>query len=190
MSIKARIDDSRVLYATGRREGALLSLLVAVAATSRRRYPQRKSKTTPAGMTDREAFTKFMHDEMPAIARVQDLDVKFRGSMIRLEELFYEFVRCELAHEATLPHDVRFERTDRQYVKVDDAFVELSDGWLDSIANAVQNAPENVDLFKDRLSDVDIAVMLGPVVQVVNLDEAHTPITEGAPVVQPQLVGS
>lgn len=141
-------------------------------------------------MKDREAFTKFMRDEMPNIARVQNFNVKFRGNMITLEELFYAFVRCELAHEATLPTDIRFVQTDRQYVKVDDNYVEFSDGWLDSIANAVQNAPENADLFKDRLSDVDIAVMLGPVVQVVNLDEKHMPITEGAPVVQPQLVGS
>ncbi|MCO6438561.1 MAG: hypothetical protein J5J06_15830 [Phycisphaerae bacterium] len=40
MSIRARIEDAVVLWHTGRREGALLSALVAAAATSRKRYPK------------------------------------------------------------------------------------------------------------------------------------------------------
>ena len=40
MSIRARIEDTLVLWYTGRREGALLAALVAAAATSRKRYPK------------------------------------------------------------------------------------------------------------------------------------------------------
>lgn len=38
MSLFARLDDAQVLYEQGRLHGALLSLLVAIAATSRKRY--------------------------------------------------------------------------------------------------------------------------------------------------------
>lgn len=69
MSIKARLDDAVVLYENGRKEGALLLILVAVAATSRKRYPEITPSRlyTNQTMKDKEAFTLFLKDEMPKI---------------------------------------------------------------------------------------------------------------------------
>ena len=57
MSVRARIDDAKALYGAHRIEGCLLLLLVAVAATSRKRYPKTR-------MNDGDAFKTFLHDEM------------------------------------------------------------------------------------------------------------------------------
>ena len=53
MSIKNRIRAAQILYVNGQREGALLLVLIAVAATSRKRYPKERTK-------DREALTSFL----------------------------------------------------------------------------------------------------------------------------------
>jgi len=137
MSIRERLDDARILFAQGRRDGALLSVLIAVAATSRRRYP----RTT---MRDDEAFIRFLLDEHPAVVKISDwvptceddyircihpdkvLDeggnrvggwwFKVPGSgergwpdeMMPLATCLYKFVRNSLAHEGILPSNVEF----------------------------------------------------------------------------------
>lgn len=141
MSIKSRLDDARVLYSDGHREGALLSVLIAVAATSRRRYPN-------GTFGDKEAFTRFVGEEMLTVTgRVQNYNVAFRGQMMPLQDLLYKFVRCELAHEAELPADIVFERGDHLRVKVEPARITFSDVLIDGLALAVEQAPENADLF-------------------------------------------
>lgn len=143
MSIIGRLDDARVLYEAGRLEGALLSLLVAVAATSRKRYPRE-----PGGKNDREAFTAFLTDEFGnltgsiANVPVPNVNVEFRGEMTAMPDLPYKYVRCELAHEGTMPDDVVFVRDDYLLLKGGDRLV-LNEAFLQGLANVVLGAVEN-----------------------------------------------
>ena len=75
----------------GRPEASLLSTLVALAATSRRRRPRKKD-----GIGDGEAFQGISRDEMPAICRAVNCNVQFRGTMRPLEDILYKWLRCEL----------------------------------------------------------------------------------------------
>ena len=107
MSITNRLVDAKLLYDGGRHEGALLSVLVAVAGSSRRRFPQgTKSLSKPSkDMGDREAFVIFMGEEMK---RVGACSVLFDGKCNSAESIFYEWLRCWLAHAAELPEQVVF----------------------------------------------------------------------------------
>lgn len=140
MSVIDRLDDAQVLYESGRPTGALLSLLVATAATSRKRYPR------PTG--DREAFTRFVNDELVAITgsccniRFENLSIEYRGEMRPFQDLLYQFVRCELAHEGTIPADVVFVRDEGLLLKGGDTLV-LNEVLLQGLANAILSAPEN-----------------------------------------------
>ncbi len=152
MSILDRLRDAQFLYANGRRDGALLSVLVAVAATSRRRYPKPPH-------SDREAFTQFLAEEMVVVTlggpkkyniRVPGADTgKYPDEMMPLGECFYEFVRCNLAHEAMLPNNVEFEpaKLGILTVQITDKVIRLSDTFMDGLGRAVEYAPENIDLF-------------------------------------------
>src|SRR5947207_475541 len=66
MSVTDRIDDARILYSQGRRNGSLLAVLMAVTATARKRFPPNTpSRADPAKpMGDVEAFTTFLHDTL------------------------------------------------------------------------------------------------------------------------------
>ncbi len=152
MSIIERLQDAQFLYANGRRDGALLSVLVAVAATSRRRYPSTR-------YSDREAFTQFLAEEMTVvtlggpkqfIVRVPGADTgKHPDEKMPLGECLYEFVRCNLAHEAMLPDNVEFESAEPGVlsVQITDKVIRLSDTFMDGLGRAVEYAPENGDLF-------------------------------------------
>ncbi|HEY1684393.1 MAG TPA: hypothetical protein VGG19_06500 [Tepidisphaeraceae bacterium] len=153
MSIRARIEDAMVLFAIGRLEAALLCTLTAVAASSRRRRPIGTPSVLRPGraMGDGEAFEAFLKEEMVRICNVVNFFVQYRGSMHRLEHIFYKWMRCDLAHEAQLPIDIAFQEDPepnsfRLEVRSDGVLV-LSQGWLDGLANAVIQAPENSDQF-------------------------------------------
>ena len=148
MSVKDRLEDARILYANGRKEGALLSVLVAVAATSRKRYPK-------GTMKDSDAFTKFVGEEMRTITGCgENLNIQFRGNMMPLQDLLYKYMRCELAHEAELPEDIIFEPGRSLRVEVTDKQVIFSDRLLEGLSRAVAMAPENADVFGKAESGV------------------------------------
>jgi hypothetical protein len=143
LSIAARLDDAQVLYEAGRCDGALPSLLVAVAATSRKRYPR------SAGMGDHEAFTRFIADEMGNVTdsigniRFENLHVEHRRpDPMNLADVLYTYVRCELAHEATMPSDVVFVRDPYLMLKAGPHLL-LNEVFLQGLANVVLGAPEN-----------------------------------------------
>lgn len=165
MSIRERLDDAKFLYANDRRGGALLSVLIAVAASSRRRYPKPQFR-------DRQAFVQWMADEMVVITGVQNFNVRVPGAdsakwpdeTMPLGGCFYEFVRCNLAHEASLPANVEFFAAEHgsTVVDINEDRIRLSDSWMDGLSRAVTFAVENADLFPDIAETPDdvIAWML------------------------------
>ncbi len=103
MSNKARVDDAEQLWANGRKEGAWVQALIAVAATARLRYP----KPIPDG----QAFRSFICDIAGAIVsgRMESpgpLYIRFysedRSQYRTLEDIFYTELRCKLVHEVEL----------------------------------------------------------------------------------------
>src|SRR5258705_400020 len=97
MSIRARVEDSLLLWNSGRLEGAFLNALIAVAGTARRRYPKRGPGE------DREAFVGFLKS-----AHSVRISVEYRGECLPVEFIFYKWIRCELVHEGELPVDIEF----------------------------------------------------------------------------------
>jgi hypothetical protein len=110
MTIAARIEDAAVLMETGRWEGALLSTLVAIAGSSRQRFPTGTPSIANASksMGDRECFQEFVRAQIPEISSFKSLSVEFEGQVRPIGEILYTWLRCTLAHEARLPPEIRF----------------------------------------------------------------------------------
>lgn len=96
MSIDDRLADAELLWQHGHREGALLSALVAVAATARRAHPDIHS--------DAAAFRRFLRSKHD-----WTISVEYRTKQTDLDQLFYKWLRCELVHQASLPVDLRVD---------------------------------------------------------------------------------
>jgi hypothetical protein len=94
MSIADRIEDAHLLWRSGRKEGAFLCVLIAVAAAARSRFP---------GENDRNSFERFIHEATPV-----KMGVEYRGQLHRIKTILYKFLRCELVHEGGIPQDIRF----------------------------------------------------------------------------------
>jgi hypothetical protein len=148
MSVRTKIEDAEFLKKNGRKEGALLFILIALAATSRKRYPR-------IVKNDRDAFTTFLGEELTKRIRVGKFWVKFRNKMILLQDLFYEFVRCKLAHEAQIPEDIKFTKGDMLHVQVDEKEISLSEKFIDILFDIVIKAEENKEEFKDILEKIN-----------------------------------
>ena len=135
MSVQARVEDALLLWKQGRREGAFLVALLAVAATSRRRFPRQG---------DREGFERFLRSTHPV-----RMHVEFRNTLEPIEHILYKWVRCTLVHEAQLPYDIEFmPATGISGLSVraggaPDFVLKLSETWFDHLINVVINAPEN-----------------------------------------------
>jgi hypothetical protein len=162
MSIRARIDDGRALLAMKRPQGALLLFLVAVAATARKRFPK---KTTPSTrkpgskMDDREAFETFfvsgMNDVSPFKSTTgKGFAVPVGPDHVRVETVFYKFMRCNLVHEGELPPSVHFVEETRPNTVSFAAVspLRIGHGWLNWLFLMVARAPENAPDFDDLLA--------------------------------------
>ena len=99
--IRERVADADLLWSHGRREGALLSILVAIAATARLACPDVHG--------DRRQFVAFLKT-----THGWTIAVEFRGQQVDVDTLFYKWLRCQLVHEAYLPLDL----------KIDDSFTD------------------------------------------------------------------
>lgn len=153
MSIKDHLKDAKLLAENEHCDGALLSVIVAIAATSRRRYP------SDVVQRDRDAFTKFLADEMIVvfagsttnfIVRTPGADPDlWPGRMMPLQEALYEYVRCNLADKSILPAKVEFVDDEQDYfvIDIDDTRIRLSRALFDRLYEVVIFAPENADLF-------------------------------------------
>lgn len=153
--------------------------MVAIAATSRRRYPKE------SGKRDGDAFADFIAEETIVITggMIKNLHIRVPGEDVRkipgaerasddsdhytlpLGRLLYVFVRCQLTHEGTLPDNVIFEPDDGTgslSIKVTDDALTLSENYMNGLARCVLFAPENADDFPQYadLPDEQVADML------------------------------
>jgi hypothetical protein len=160
MSVRARIDDAVALWNQGRKEGAILQILVAAAATAKKRYPK-PTKRNPAAKgrpykgeaaTDSIGFKTFILDEMGTITGgpKYGVAIPFKGKdKVPLEDILYEHLRCPMIHEGESPSiyfTESFEEDGRSYsvMKLNDplGFPEM---WIWNLARAVVQSPENAD---------------------------------------------
>lgn len=139
-----RVDDAMFLWDSGRLEGAFLSALVAVAATSRRTFPDRKA------ISDKRAFETFL-GRRRLFQKIQG--VEYRGELHSIQHVFYKWLRCELVHEGGVPIDIEFTPDDGQggvSVRAGGApeyILKLSRNWFVELLEAVRTAPADSGLF-------------------------------------------
>ncbi len=146
MSIRHRVEDALFLWENGRLEGAFLNILVAVAASSKLRFPREKDKVS---------FEKFLEESTTV-----KLSVEFRGQRYPIEYILYKWFRCELLHEGQIPIDIQFmpdTEPNSATVRAGGApeyTLKLSLGWFHHLLKIVISAPENRDEFKNLVLSV------------------------------------
>jgi len=142
MSITSRIDDALFLWDHGRLEGAFLSALVAVAATSRGQFPD------PKTVNDREAFERFLTDTLSI-----RISVEYRGEFHPVEHILYKWLRCELLHEGGIPVDIQLipdKQPGAMTIRAAGApefVLKISHGWFHHLINVVIKSPVNANEF-------------------------------------------
>jgi hypothetical protein len=111
-------------------------LLIAVAATSRKRYPR---------LSDREAFTTFLRDEIWRLVREHDDFVVYHGRKQPMEEFLYDYLRCQLIHKGSTPVDL-YPMRDGDVLTIDypdGSGVTFKRLFLTRLNYVVWRAPEN-----------------------------------------------
>lgn len=181
MGIKDRIEAAKILIANNLHNDALILVLVAIAASSRKQFPKNIIKL------DGEAFISFLKIGIKEIlwkgnnGNVDYLDhlkLHYNPSNRPLkrhehsiEELIYEQYRCAFLHEAKLSDDVLFTSesiSGREVILVtlyDDSVAHLgvtheevlvmSLNWLDVLIKVVEQARINIDLFEPAPPRID-----------------------------------
>jgi hypothetical protein len=144
MSIRARLIDAMILWEHGRKEGAWALVLIATAATSRKRYP----KTM---MGDRASFSQFIREIQGTIIigefPLPPMEPIVIGG-VPIEDLIYEHMRNNLVHEAELHPRVVLakSRVVNGILGAElrlGAVNEIPDFWVINLAKAVALAAEN-----------------------------------------------
>jgi hypothetical protein len=140
MSIADRIADAKLLWDNEHHEGAFLCVLVATAATARKRFP---------GDTDKTAFIKFVENS----TKVR-MGLEYKGELQSIEFIFYKFMRCQLVHEGELPPDIKFSQEmepgqmSARAGGAPEYILKIGKGWYFHLVHAVKTAPENDGQFK------------------------------------------
>jgi len=157
MTIPALVDDAKFLIENDRHLAALSVLLLAVAGSSRRKYPDRKN------IGDGQAFKWFLggmirklllnDDDLDAHDRI-GIRVEVDGNQLPMEDVFYKYYRCALVHEGQLSAEVAIvpPRGDLRAGVIGGSIslgpvFEIDYGWLDVLTACVVHAPCNGDLF-------------------------------------------
>lgn len=149
MSIRSRLEDATILFSAGRREGALVQILIAAAAISRKRYRRGE-------WDDAESFKNFIYDELGVITNGLKYNVAFpfQGKNTPLEDILYHHLRCQLVHEGAMPETISFTETHAEHGKTY-SVLKLENplgfpiNWVQTLATAIWLAPENDDLWQD-----------------------------------------
>lgn len=149
MTVRDRLEDASLLWGHNRRHGAWIQILIATAATSKKRFPQLK---------DGESFRKFIRQVSRTIITGDsslsptEVTVIFNadsGDGLELDKLFYKHLRCNLLHEAMVGPEIVFSEStvsDGQLIaelKGGDPLT-IPDFWALHLALAVATAAENV----------------------------------------------
>jgi hypothetical protein len=144
MSIRRRVEDAMTLHDLGRFDGALLSALIAAAATALKERPDKK-------IGDRECFEAFL--AKGTSQRI--VGVEFRGELHSIPYIFYKWLRCELVHEGGIPMGIEFvgdvgsRLLSIRAGGAPNYVLQLSHGWLFEILDLVRTSPLNNDDFKE-----------------------------------------
>ncbi len=119
-------------------------ILVAVAATARKRYPR------PIG--DRDSFTRFLLDEMDNFIEPKGFRMGLdlgEGQPTMLEDILYTHFRCNLVHEGQMPKEIILtppvaeDGTLQSLVRLNGP-PGIPEKWILNLHNALCKAPENV----------------------------------------------
>lgn len=142
MSVRDRIDEAHLLFAAGKLEGALVLTCIGIAATSRKRYPNRNTHN------DREAFEQFLIDERSKYLGGHEVRIEFQGELRTFENMVYKFVRNFLVHEAELEDHLSFEYGDYLLDKRGTSeFFTFSSELVSRLMWVVETSPENKGVF-------------------------------------------
>ena len=175
MSIPERLADAELLLRHGRNDGALLSVLVAIGATSRKRYPNDTK-------SDREAFCTFLEAELkrhrfmhvaflmgqPASPTPPPAHPAFeewhKQNLMPLAHVFYKLCRNGLCHQAELDPRVHF--IDGPVVTHAPGKIPIQLGlpirYITALGFVVTEAEENAGLFTEEEKAAWPAGELGP----------------------------
>jgi hypothetical protein len=156
-----------MLWNAGRKEGAFIQILIAVAATARKRYPKPPKGMKPVPETQRphpgeyasdsNSFKTFLLDEMEKVTGGMKYNVAFpfgAKDKVPLEDILYVHLRCHMVHEGKTPPTITFtepvieDGKSYSVLRLRDPFG-LPEFWLWNMARVVAQAPENRDLFRD-----------------------------------------
>lgn len=146
MSTKDLIEDAKLLWEAKRKGSAFALILIAFAATARRRYPK--------PIKDNDSFKRFIQDGLPTILGTFDtsLTLPFRGESKSIEDILYHELRCQLLHEGELPDSIVFTpKTVKNGVEYDTITIThpigLPESWVLNMVRLIVDAPENAQLF-------------------------------------------
>lgn len=167
MSIRSNVEDAVFLFNNGRPLGALSLILIAVAASSRKRLPKgTQSIESPVDekgnkriMGDGECFRQFLGGRIKNLlfSAGNENDISFKSGWVvefkdkewDLTEVLYKQFRCELIHNSDLPEDFRFIDDNERGMSVGTTadYFTLNYGWLDLLIRAVVDADCNASEF-------------------------------------------
>ena len=146
MNVRTLLSDAEMLLKQGRFESALALVLMAIAATSRKRYP----RNHPKYKKDQEAFEAFVRDEMKnSITGLASMTAEVGGKEMPMESILYKILRCTVLHEGKIPEELVFEEKPDWSIRPAEGRLVLSRNWILGLMRAVVRAKENEPLFKD-----------------------------------------
>lgn len=141
MSIQDRIAKADADFAAGDYDNALIQVLIAVAATSKKRYPN---------YGDRKAFESFLASDFGPSLGIGGgyIAISYRGNDESVEHIIYKYLRCKHFHEAEgAPDIVLVPPTTSLVIKPSSEQLEVSYYLIDRLMYVVENASENIGLF-------------------------------------------
>ncbi len=141
-------------WRAGRHEPAIATLMAAIDATAKKRYP---------GMRVGERFQKFLAEEVGRalggkyITARNDLTYEKNGKERSVGDQFgaiYHLCRCYVLHEESYSDKIEFEITgDLSTVRIchENGKIILNDGFVNAMFHAVIYAEENKDIFTKEI---------------------------------------
>jgi hypothetical protein len=157
MSVVDRLEDALLMMQHQRMDGALHSVLTAIAGASRHRYPRGVAvsrRNPPQRMGDHEAFETFLEDQF-GLTKTPRMRVKVDDIDRTFSSVLYELFRCSLAHEAALTDAGRFIADRRpgaahfELSSIDPLGFTISHTTVIVLADLVARAPEHAEACAD-----------------------------------------